>query len=904
MEDNVSILDQVHEFLILISKFKNLNIEILKKFLVGAVITKLPSSWHNYRKKLMHTSEDFTLDQIQKHFRIEEETRIREKNLNGASSSKVNYVDSGKYNKGNDKKRKGTWNSSKNNKNDKKPLYEVMCYKCGEKGHIKRYYKNPKKKNQNLNKKDESANAVEQVDTTEITAMVFELNIRMIQELHMASVTTTDDWWHDSCVTIHVCNNRDLFKTYKETEDGHEVIMGDNHTSKVIGSGNVEIQFTSGKKLTLMNVLHVPNIRKNLVSGFKLCKSGAFETFKIYKAEVENQRGKKIQILRSDRGDEYFSTEFSSYCESQGLIHQRTSSYTPQQNGVAERKNRVLQDMINAMLVSANLPKNLCGEALLTACHVSNRIIAKKLKVFFYERWKGRKPNIIYFRVWGCLAYYKVLLPNTYKLGPRGLKSVFVGYAKDSKSYRCLDLDSNVIVKSRDVDFFENKFCHDSTSTHEIVTQIPQDIFAPNLNSFNERNMAESSSDNENNVINKITNLLNIEDTPKTYKEAIASKNSAFWKEAINDEIDSLVSNNTWELSDLPQGSKAIGCRWVFRIKYHTDGSIQTFKARSWSHPVDDIMIVGTNIECINETKKFLSSCFQMKDMNEVDTILMIKVRHSGGYALNQCHYIDKIIDKFQHLNIEKANILCESSCKLVENNGIAEYASAIGSLESNWKNFCYLKRTRQLALYYDRFPAVLEGYSDASWITGNSDSKSTTGWIFRLGGGAVWSGAASTKDGYVDVCNMGTCDSSFYRLLSCLVIFHPLEARFNLSNLNMVATIMYEGNQASKIESENKAKVDASFINVEIKGKNNKGNNKKRNGTWNSSKENKKDKKPLSEVVCYKCGEKRHIKRYCKNPKKKNLNSNKKDESANAVEQVDTIEITAMVFELNIGMI
>nr|GEZ08092.1 zinc finger, CCHC-type [Tanacetum cinerariifolium] len=131
------------------------------------------------------------------------------------------------------------------------PLSKVVCYKCGEKEHIRRYYRNPKKKNQISNKKDESVNAVEQVDTTEITAM-----------------------WYDSGKTTHVCSNRDLFKTYKETEDGHKFMMGDNHTSKVIGSGNVEIQFTSEKKLILMNVLHVPNIRKNLVSGFKLCKSG------------------------------------------------------------------------------------------------------------------------------------------------------------------------------------------------------------------------------------------------------------------------------------------------------------------------------------------------------------------------------------------------------------------------------------------------------------------------------------------------------------------------------------------------------------------------------------------------------------------------------------------------------
>ncbi|GJS64807.1 hypothetical protein Tco_0679371, partial [Tanacetum coccineum] len=101
-----------------------------------------------------------------------------------------------------------------------------------------------------------------------------------------------------------------------------------------------------------------------------------------------------------------------------------------------------------------------------------------------------------------------------------------------------------------------------------------------------------------------------------------------------------------------------------------------------------DILIVGTNMEGVNETKKFLSSCIQMKDMNGVDTILGIKVKRH-----------------------KKANNPYESSCKLVENDGRAnaqiEYASAIG-------------------------------YSDASWITGSSNSKSITGWIFTLGGGVV----------------------------------------------------------------------------------------------------------------------------------------------------------------------
>ena len=83
--------------------------------------------------------------------------------------------------------------------------------------------------------------------------------------------------------------------------------------------------------------------------------------------------------------------------------------------------------------------------------------------------------------------------------------------------------------------------------------------------------------DRTNNVLNKIPILLNVEEdiTPKTYKEALASRDSPFWKEAINDEIDSLLSNGTWVLVDPPPNSKPIGCKWIFRIK---DGNL--FKAR------------------------------------------------------------------------------------------------------------------------------------------------------------------------------------------------------------------------------------------------------------------------------------------------------------------------------------
>lgn len=115
------------------------------------------------------------------------------------------------------------------------------------------------------------------------------------------------------------------------------------------------------------------------------------------------------------------------------------------------------------MILNAKLPMNLWGEALLIACYVHNRVLSTNLKTFSYELWKGRKPNLNYLRVWGCQAFYRVWDPKRTKLGPRALKTIFVGYVEYSKTYRLLDLESNVIVESIDIEFLENKFTNDST---------------------------------------------------------------------------------------------------------------------------------------------------------------------------------------------------------------------------------------------------------------------------------------------------------------------------------------------------------------------------------------------------------------------------------------------------------
>ena len=333
-------------------------------------------------------------------------------------------------------------------------------------------------------------------------------------------------------------------------------------------------------------------------------KDEAFSVFKNYKAEVENQLGKKIKILRSDRGGEYFPHEFNKFCEEHGIIHQCSAPRTPEQNGLTERKNRTYLEMVNALLLHAKLPFNLWGEALLATCHIVNRILTKKNQISSYELWKGRKSNIGYFKVWGCLAYCKNNDPKT-KLGPRGIKCAFVGYATNSKAYRLLNLESNTIIESKDVEFFEHlltsknrvqktfsevsqdvqeeSYSHGidgdpselrrSTRVRQSKTLGPNEIDSQRI-SFN---LVEG---NRNQVVRTIPFILQVEDDPKTYKEAMASRDACFWKDAIQDEMDSILSNHTWELVDLPPASKPIGCKWVFRKKYHIDGTLHSYKAR------------------------------------------------------------------------------------------------------------------------------------------------------------------------------------------------------------------------------------------------------------------------------------------------------------------------------------
>ena len=199
---------------------------------------------------------------------------------------------------------------------------------------------------------------------------------------------------------------------------------------------------------------------------FLVHKNDAFKVFKRYAKQVQNEKSLKITSIRSDHGGEFQNSLFEEFCEENGIFHNFSAPRTPQQNGVVERKNRSLVELARTMLSDSSLPKYFWADAVSTACYVSNRVIIRPiLKKTPYEIYKGRKPNISHFHIFGCKCF--VLNNDKDNLGKFDEKSdegIFLGYSLSSKAFRIYNKRTLTIEESMHVSFDES-----NTSKEEVV---------------------------------------------------------------------------------------------------------------------------------------------------------------------------------------------------------------------------------------------------------------------------------------------------------------------------------------------------------------------------------------------------------------------------------------------------
>ncbi|KAK1429889.1 hypothetical protein QVD17_12206 [Tagetes erecta] len=188
-------------------------------------------------------------------------------------------------------------------------------------------------------------------------------------------------------------------------------------------------------------------------------KSETAELLKEFIIKVENQLDCKVKILRSDNGTEFKNANVDLFCAEKGIARQFSAPRTPQQNGVAERKNRTLIEAARSMLADAKIPITFWDEAIATACFVKNRtLLVQDKNKTSYELLFERKPNISYLKAFGCPVSILNLSDHLGKFESKSDDGFFLGYSSVSKAYRVFNSKTNTVIETIYVKFLENLF--------------------------------------------------------------------------------------------------------------------------------------------------------------------------------------------------------------------------------------------------------------------------------------------------------------------------------------------------------------------------------------------------------------------------------------------------------------
>ena len=191
----------------------------------------------------------------------------------------------------------------------------------------------------------------------------------------------------------------------------------------------------------------------------------------------QRQYQEKIMTIRSDNGSEFKNYTVEGFLSEEGIAHQYSTPYTPQQNGVAERKNRTLMDAARTMIAEYASPYNFWAEAISTACHATNRLFLRKLlNKTPYEILLGKKPDLSYFRVFGCKCFIRKKGNRLSKFETRSIEGIFVGYSTNSHGYRVYNKTTGQVEESSDVKFDEDNGSQVGQVDPNVVGDVPMDL--------------------------------------------------------------------------------------------------------------------------------------------------------------------------------------------------------------------------------------------------------------------------------------------------------------------------------------------------------------------------------------------------------------------------------------------
>nr|GEX90181.1 hypothetical protein [Tanacetum cinerariifolium] len=442
-----------------------------------------------------------------------------------------------------------------------------------------------------------------------------------------------------------------------------------------------------------------------LLRNASLHKHEMFETFKVFQKKVENQLGKTIKSLRSNRGGEYMSQEFLDHLKDHGIITHRTPSYTPQHNGVSKKRNRTLLYMIRSMMSQTTLPKSFWDYTLETTVRILNMVLTKKVEKTPYERDTLTKPD---------------------KLEPMSIKCIFIGHPKETMGYSFYYPPENKVLVARNAKFLENSLItQEASGSLEDLKIIQEEDTHPSIDTSLNHEDDDQEIDEPQSDINPIRRSIRTRHPTDrmclyidakehklgdlgelaNYKAALLDPEFDKWLNAMNVEMQSMKDNKVWDLVEFPHIDKTVGSKWLFKKKTDMDGAVHTYKAclkakgytqtpginyEETFSPVADIKAIRIliaiaafydyEIRQMDVKTSFLNGYLfeevymeQAQDLDETAYILGIKIyrdRSRRLIGLCQSAYIEKILKRYHMKNSKRGSIPMQEKLRLSKSQG------------------------------------------------------------------------------------------------------------------------------------------------------------------------------------------------------------------------------------------
>ncbi|XP_074351811.1 uncharacterized protein LOC141690959 [Apium graveolens] len=489
-------------------------------------------------------------------------------------------------------------------------------------------------------------------------------------------------WYLDNGASNHMTRERSKFKELNENVKG-QVCFGDGSTVNIEGKGSIIFKCKNGEDRIFHEVYYIPRLCNNILSLGQLSEEGnqvimhgeflwVYDKDKHLLMKVKRSANRLYKIIVESVGPGCLLSKIDeevwlwhthlSHVNFQALslmtrkqmaevrhLSTITASYTPQQNGEVERRNRTIVAMVRSFLKTIKLPAFLWGEAVRHSIYVLNRLPTRALSEKTpYEVWTGDKPNLAYMKVFGCVSFMKIPSVQIVKLDDRikresGRETEFTVFGFDQvneyhnsvadheeteQTPSSVQSSSHDIIETEQTPVSVKNNSLDVGTNYELSIQTPVTVqnstneYASNVSEDSEPRRFRSLSDIYNNTEEIDTSdelLLMGVDEPVNYTQASRKKE---WRRAMEQELEAIERNETWKLTELPPGKKVINLKWR-----------EAGEALIIAVYVDDIPVTGTNEAVIQNFKRKMAERFEMSDLGKLSYYLGIEVNQQDGYV-------------------------------------------------------------------------------------------------------------------------------------------------------------------------------------------------------------------------------------------------------------------------------